>query len=378
MSSEQHFAFSVRHDKVPTRGEDGPPVVRVTAKGTWLAVFDGMGGSGGFVAETDTNPLGRTHAALASSCAERVVVEFIQGADDGLRTLQALSQLAIRLVAGLDDLDRTLGRARSRLRSSLLQVLPTTVAIAALPGAAWRSETRPTLDVLWAGDSRVYALSPFDGLQQLSTDDIVADADALSALLNEPRMSNFVSLRERVSLHHRLVPLTLPVVLIAATDGCFDYFPSPMHFEHFLLDSLQKSVNASYWRKRLLAGFKRVAGDDATLALATHGFASWDEVVARFAPRHEHLRDAYIAPLEGLMGRRDQTAIADPFVEGMPAAREREWERYKVAYEAHMHAPINTIVVRWDPDVRPGDSVVQTTVFVDATSARVPAIQGTR
>ena len=55
--------------------------------------------------------------------------------------------------------------------------------------------------------------------------------------------------------------------LLCATDGCFAYVRSPMHFEHLLLSTMQGARDAPDWQRALEAEVTAITGDDAAIAL---------------------------------------------------------------------------------------------------------------
>ena len=85
--------------------------------------------------------------------------------------------------------------------------------------------------VFWAGDSRAYVL-PADGARQLSTDDLRDPSDAMANLRRDSVVSNAMSADTDFHVNYRRVELKAPFLLVCATDGCFGYVPTPMHFEH--------------------------------------------------------------------------------------------------------------------------------------------------
>ena len=85
--------------------------------------------------------------------------------------------------------------------------------------------------MFWAGDSRAYVFDP-DGARQLSTDDLRDPGDALANLRHDSVVSNAMSADTEFHVSYRRVELQAPFLLVCATDGCFGYVPTPMHFEH--------------------------------------------------------------------------------------------------------------------------------------------------
>lgn len=310
-------------EKSPDSGEDAGPVVHIGRHRTTLAVLDGLGGSGSFVPSSAFNTLARSHAALASSAVGCTLTEFIEKTGD-LSALgdESWGAMAREIHGVLDELDELLGRERSAISSRLIHVLPTTLALATIEVPS-RGDEYVDIDCIWAGDSRVYLLSPDEtiGLCQISTDDTAGDTDAFQALESEPRMTNVLSLASRVVLHRRRFAASWPFVAISATDGCFDYFASPMHFEMVLLDSIAKARDFDSLIALLRDEISLVARDDATIALAPVGFDSWKQVSDAFLKRHASLSAQF------LPARLDALNSADPDpLSGL-------WEEYRPSYE---------------------------------------------
>ena len=91
--------------------------------------------------------------------------------------------------------------------------------------------------VFWAGDSRAYVFEP-DGARQLMSDDLRDPGDALANLRRDSVVSNAMSADTEFHVNYRRVELQAPFLLVCATDGCFGYLPTPMHFEQLVLAPL--------------------------------------------------------------------------------------------------------------------------------------------
>jgi serine/threonine protein phosphatase PrpC len=308
-------------------------------------VFDGMGGAGGTIYET---PDGQRSGAYLSSriardVAEVAMVDWLNSADDagdaddadgngaGEQAAQLLQQSVQQaLQARLTELHAP----TSRLRSKLLRALPTTMAMVAAqrppePGQMWNC------DVLWAGDSRVYALDAA-GLHQLTVDDIRDHGDAMANLREDSVVSNAMSADTPFVVNHRRVQLDEPLVLIAATDGCFGYLPSPMHFEHLLLSGLQDATTSTQWSDAVRTAITAVAGDDASMVVAVVG-ADLDALKLLTADRGQALRQRCIAPLDAVAAEIDRLAGE------LERARQRQaelstelWTAYLPDYSRHL------------------------------------------
>lgn len=198
----------------------------------------------------------------------------------------------------------------SRIRSSMITTLPTTAAAAII-----QPEEKALLTTAaWAGDSRVYALT-VHGLAQLSLDDS-EDPDPFET---DAMMTNTINADQPPRIHHKTCRIPLPAILLAATDGCFAYYITPMEFEGVLLSTLQAASSPVNWEQLLSAQIGAVAGDDYTLVMASFGFRDFVQLKRAFAERYASLFDKYLCPLSAL-----------PFSD--TAARRALWLQYRPEY----------------------------------------------
>lgn len=254
--------------------EDAPPVATLH----YSIVCDGLGGSGNtkhdvFEAGNET-PTKRTSAYLGSRIVSDCVENFYQShtgafissglARDSVESLVGEMKAAISdaLAAGLEQYHI------EPLRSRTLRTFPTTLA------SAVYCPCNGGLKILavWAGDSRVYVLSPSRGLQLLSVDDADGAADSMNS---SSAMNNCISAGNPFRLNYALHEMNEPGIVFCCTDGCFDYIASPLHLEWALLntvlecmpacdgaqlgDILASSIRDSVYPDHLL-------GDDTTMA----------------------------------------------------------------------------------------------------------------
>ncbi len=358
---EWPVVFAFNHHQVAGSGEDSDPVLRTGRDVGLLAVFDGMGGAGGTVYETPDGPRSGAYLSsrVARDVAEQNMIDWLNaddgsgaglrgdGSDDGGGASgdddsgaggQAAALVQRSVQEALQARLAELRAPASRLRSKLLRALPTTMAMAAVqrrPGA----DQMWDCDVLWAGDSRVYALDAA-GLHQLTVDDIRDHGDAMANLRDDSVVSNAMSADTPYVVNHRQVGLSEPVVLVAATDGCFGYLPSPMHFEHLLLSTLHDAATPAQWSDAARNAIVAVAGDDASMAVAAVG-GDLETLKALTADRLRTVRQEWVGPLDAASAEVDQlTAELD-------SARQRQvelsaalWEAYRPEYSRDL--PIAT------------------------------------
>jgi serine/threonine protein phosphatase PrpC len=325
--------------KVAGEGEDADPILRVGPDLGLLGVFDGMGGAGGRVYDT---PDGRhTGAYIASRFArnvvERLMLELIKPEWnlDGPATAAELHRvLASSLAARLAELKAP----ETALRSKLVKALPTTMALVVLQ----RTDPAASLyacHLFWAGDSRAYVVDPAAGVMQLTTDDLRSGGDAMRNLTDDSVMSNCISADSEFHINHRKVELQAPFLLLCATDGCFAYVRSPMHFEHLLLSSLRGARGIGAWQQALESAVTEITGDDAALALLGLG-ADLDGFKQLFRERTAEVGRRYIDPLDEAAG---QVSRAEQELAGLRARRAELgaelWGAYRHDYEHYLAVP---------------------------------------
>ena len=327
------FAFNL--GKIPDQGEDSDPILRDGPDLGLLGVFDGMGGAGGTVYET---PEGRrTGAYLASRIARDVVEQRMLDLlepDWHLNGKAAARNLQHSVQQALKQRLQELNPAPSGLRSRLIRALPTTMAVVALQrtqpgGPTWAGH------VFWAGDSRAYVFES-RGASQLSTDDLRDPGDALANLRRDSVVSNALSADTEFHINYRRVELRSPFLVVCATDGCFGYVRTPMHFEYLVLSHLLEARNTEAWSSALQAEIAAVTGDDAAMSTLGVG-ADLKEFQKLFAPRVGELASDFIEPLDELS---DAVTRAEQELRALQSRQLDEmterWNRYKSDYERYL------------------------------------------
>jgi serine/threonine protein phosphatase PrpC len=332
------ISFGFNLAKILDHGEDSDPIIRDGPDLGLIGVFDGMGGAGGTVYETPDGP--RSGAYLASRIARDVVarrmVDLLEP-DWNLEGEAAAADLRRSVRQALEERLAELKAPRSQLRSRLLRALPTTMAVVALQRTR-RDESTWACHVFWAGDSRAYAFLP-TGARQLSTDDLRDPIDAMANLYRDSVVSNAMSADTEFAVNYRRVELKAPFLLCCATDGCFGYVPSPMHFEHLVLGSLPGARSVDAWSRAIQARIAAVTGDDAAMAMMGVG-AELGKFQSLFASRVAELEEVYIAPLD-----ESSRAVAEA-ERALEAARQHHrelagerWSAYQPDYEHHLKPP---------------------------------------
>ena len=330
------LSFGFNLAKMPGEGEDSDPIVRDGRELGLVAVFDGMGGAGGTVYETPDGP--RTGAYLASRVARDVVEERMLALLDPEWNLDgpaAARDLKRAVKRALADTLAGLNAPASGLRSRLLRALPTTMALMALQRRDPR-QGRWAGHVFWSGDSRVYILDPATGAHQLTRDDLRDPGDALVNLRQDSVVSNAMSADVDFVVHHHRVELTAPFLAVAATDGCFGYVRTPIHFEHLVLASLRDSTGAGSWSRLLQQRIAAITGDDAAMAVLGVG-ADHGEFRQLFAARTAQVEQRCVVPLDELESEVDRAEQAVAEARRRHAALQTSlWAAYKPEYERYL------------------------------------------
>lgn len=330
------LSFGFNLAKIPGHGEDSDPILRDGRELGLVAVFDGMGGAGGTVYNTPDGP--RTGAYLASRVARDVIEARMVDLLDPEWNLDGPGT-ALELQRSVKEALQTrlaeLKAPASGLRSRLLRALPTTMALAGLQrreagGPRWVAH------LFWAGDSRVYAFQPDTGAQQLTVDDIKDHGDAMANLREDSVVSNALSADVDFVVRHHRVELTAPFLVVAATDGCFGYLPSPMHFEHLVLAALRDAADTEAWSTAVQTAISAVTGDDAAMAVLGVG-ADHQQFRSLFAARTEDLERRWTAPLDAAdVDVRRREHELDRAREAQRQRQAQLWAAYKPAYEQHL------------------------------------------
>ncbi len=327
------FGFNLA--KIRDHGEDSDPILRDGPDLGLLAVFDGMGGAGGTVYDTDDGP--RSGAYLASRIARDVVEQRMLDLlvpDWNLKGDDVAADLQRSVKVALQDQLAELRAPKSGLRSRLLRALPTTMAVVALQ-RTHRSGSTWLAHVFWAGDSRAYVFEP-DGARQLSTDDLRDNGDAMANLRGDSVVSNAMSADTDFHVSYRRVELEAPFVLACATDGCFGYVPSPMHFEQLVLQPLMSASSVAGWSQTLQTRISAVTGDDAAMSVMAVG-ADFADLQSLYAPRVTELESDFVSPIDEL---GHAVVRAEHQLQQLRQQQHDDtqalWERYRPGYEQYL------------------------------------------
>jgi serine/threonine protein phosphatase PrpC len=279
-------------------GEDAPPILLSSAdkKRFLVAVLDGLGGSGSTLYEDSEGVYSGAYigsrearSTIFSYFEEHIEKDNLEISTDVLNELKHLIK---------EDLVKKLKKQRfekSKLKSALIRTFPTTLAL----GLIRSNQNKSTIDLLWAGDSRIYTLDNSDGLIQLTKDDIKINNDPFENIDNDSPLSNMIQLDEDFTINHHRLDIVTPCFVIAATDGCFGYYPTPMHFEYLLLNTLLNSNSENEWEENITIELKKISGDDFSLALyyISNESSLFKEVKELFRMRNEILYQTFMVEI---------------------------------------------------------------------------------
>jgi hypothetical protein len=297
---------------VPQNGEDSYCHSFCDTAGI-IGVFDGCGGAG---ARKHAFYSDKTEAYMASRlCAGVFYDRFRECYPAPLPPDQFVSE---RLVPSITECLREFQPPKEEgafeVRGSMVRTLPTTAAAALIQSVDGGLQL---ISPIWAGDSRVYVLD-HQGLAQLTVDD-TSVPDPMENLYNDGILRNVLCSDRPVKLHCRSVRMDHPFLAIAATDGCFGYFSTPMEFEGVILGTLVASESLDQWEKAMADAIGAVAGDDHTMCIAGYGYKDFQQLKASLLQRFKGMEERYLAPLQQIPLENRE-------------ARMELWKQYRMDY----------------------------------------------
>lgn len=278
------LSFTLDLPKIENEGEDAPPLLMASSDGRYaIGVFDGMGGAGAEVYQEDNQE--HKGAYFASRTVKDIVERFVQDSNAYDNGPEALSNSMKEIIKdGLLKKRESLKGSQSLLVSKMVKTLPTTMAVSFISN----KEDKWRIQVFWAGDSRVYLLTPNTGLSQLTKDDLSIEQDPFQNLYNDSSLNNMVNLSQDFTINYKEYEAKFPCIVLAASDGCFGYLPSPMHFEGLLLETMFASNSIYEWKLMLTEKLKEVACDDCTMSLISN-LTEYDTLKNSFNKRYQFL-----------------------------------------------------------------------------------------
>ncbi|MEN4475719.1 hypothetical protein [Mycolicibacterium cosmeticum] len=298
---------------------------------SYVGVFDGLGGAGAKRYDTVAGP--QSGARIAAFECSSMYQRWVQ--DNG--NAFDLSALGVRFRVGLSEVAGRYPMSDSLIKSKMIRDFPSTMAVSKLSAI---EEGRAEITCGWAGDSRIYALSPAEGLTQISTDHIKNRVDAQQNLLLDAPLSNFLHAGGAFKVEWCRFTQTLPLALIVATDGCFGYLPSPLHFEQIILDAVTNSKSLTECKEALSKSIENTTSDDASMVVVFCGWNNWVEVGQSFAKR--------LTKIQRLsQSFRDADKAVATFTQLLEEATVHRvdelndlWRSYRISYESTLRTSI--------------------------------------
>lgn len=285
--------------------------------GCSIVVFDGCGGSG---AQKHRAFHGKTEAYIASRKCRDVYFNWYKhflkegwvfNKDTMEENLSSVKKQFVHVLRACQQYAASSKAGNKDIHGSVVRPFPSTVSAILCD---YYDEVF-SVGFLWAGNSRGYVLNRL-GLAQVTEDDIDGNGDALENLRNDASLTNVLSADGNFELCGLYYEMALPVVLITATDGCFEYLQSPMHFEYMLLSTMTEASSYIDWKKRIDKILSTCAADDYSIVIGCFGFPSFKGMQNYFAARQNQMKDQFIEPLSN-----DYNALIDSL-----------WQQYKPQY----------------------------------------------
>ena len=316
--------------------EDSEPLV-VLSSGSirerlFMGVFDGMGGAGSSVVKernsfTEAYRASRiTRLECFDYSVEKVVNDVMGLGRSEISGRELAPLLAKELKRAAEKL--AIGPGSSRIRGTLTKTLPTTLACADVSiKRDSKGEIQVSARAIWAGDSRVWVLTPSHGLQQLTRDDVDME-DQLEQLRQDPPMTNVVSASVDFMLNDLSYEFDTPCVVIAATDGVSGYVRCTGEVELHILDSFfEAEKTGTPVGKILLDRFAKLAHDDVSCVIATIGFEDLSAFNQAFSRRRDGLRLLYSSLIEDVTNEEFSELVDNIWASEKPMYCERVRER---------------------------------------------------
>ena len=326
-------------EKIPDRGEDAKPIslYNKRTKSGLISVFDGLGGAGGAVYKGEDNS-SHTGAYFASRLARETVKEYFNALFETesteIQEKTTWGDLKAELGEKFKKKAAELDKNPSIIKSPLIKRLPTTMAAIYFRENPENSEQYMCYPI-WAGDSRCYVLTSREGLQQLTQDELILAGDAFENIRDESPLTNCINADTDFWLRSKAISERSPCVLLVATDGCFGYLSTPMHFENLLLRTLQMSEDEKRWEEKLIDKFQKIAGDDVSMAIVAIG---WDDDFKTFKQgfkdRYDTIKKTYIDKLDKIDQEIENLEQKkQDHINKRKHLHKKYWEKYKSTYD---------------------------------------------
>lgn len=301
----------ISYQPLGERGEDAYAYNAKRGDIHTIAVFDGCGGSGAWRYAEFRNATG---AFVAAQRIATCYQEWFQtlNADDARRPRQLGDSLLTRTRKTLTGLKAEC--APMGISGSMVKSFPCTASAAVVTQT---SKNAKLLTALNAGDSRVYYLTPDNGLVQLTQDDSRGRPDPLDSLQDNAPLSNLLNADKPYSIKTSQAVLKMPCAIMCATDGVFGFVRSPMDFEYMLLTAIMACDTIAQFEDAFTKAIIELTGDDSTCMMLFYGWGDYPAIKNGLMGRYKHVAQI-IAKIE-----RAENASA------MNTIIRQQWETYK-------------------------------------------------
>lgn len=307
--------FSFQKGNKAAGCEDAPPVSNIR----YSVVCDGLGGAGS--TKHKVNEAGIIATKTSGYLGSRVVADSVNGfyennygrladlifsyGDSTSFLLPVIEELKNTIKESLSANMSALGIDPMLTRNKTLKIFPTTLASALY----FQDADKLKILAIWAGDSRVYVLSPTKGLQMLSLDDAInADVEMKSA----SEMTNCISAGNPFRLNYSLFEMDEPGIVFCCSDGCFDYLLSPLHFEWLLLQTILSCVPdatsdtlGDVFATSVRDTVYQSIGDDTTMSGVIYKIESTNSLKLAFSPRMDQFGQLAIQMNDALKAQKN-------------------------------------------------------------------------
>jgi len=271
------FFIAVNNEMVSGSGEDA--FLCVPGHGI-IAVFDGCGGLGSRRYPSENNRTGAYLAAVKAADTLRICAEDLDGTYNSFADKY---EAILKQTISDYNTELNIKNGTPSLRTDMIKSLPSTAAVALI------DLNTGICDCIWAGDSHIYIMDD-NGLHCLNYgEDETISCDA--------RLINYINADIPFSFERKRISIKPPCIVIAATDGAYAYFRTPMEFEYMLLHTLSGASSPENWEDILNRKIAEYAGDDYTLTAVFCGYGGFEKVKAAIVPRYRHMYFTYIEPL---------------------------------------------------------------------------------
>ena len=291
--------IEIMQGKKPGQGEDSfcfdcSPY----PKADMISIFDGCGGSGAKRYEKIGNYTGAYHG---SRIASGVVYDWFKE-EFYEENIQLWSEQIKEKLQNILKLYKKCDSSKIQFKGNILKDFPTTMSGAIIFGAPGDAKAH----YMWAGDSKGYVMN-YTGLHQVTVDDIKTGNDAMSNLTDDGILSNSISASGDFVINEKTIKLHDKSMVICASDGCFGYIESPIHFEYMLLRYLMESTNLNEWKIKIVNRLTEISGDDFSMLIYMYGFDSFADIQKQMYQRCLYIDQEYIQKWSSLSEEERRT-----------------------------------------------------------------------